>query len=136
MGSDESATNASTLNKQKEKTTTTTISFAANSSSNPHHRPKNLSPLSSLMSKQKPADRTNQSSSTNFNKTHSSTSKTPPFISGNRYAIYFGFRRLGVNSEEVLTLHNVHPDGERLRIRCWVKGADSNNSTRFKVFLL
>lgn len=50
-----------------------------------------------------------------------STNPSQSFISGNRYTIYFGFRRLGVDSEETLTIHNINSDGERLEIRFWLK---------------
>uniref|UniRef100_A0A1I8BK10 PLAT domain-containing protein n=2 Tax=Meloidogyne hapla TaxID=6305 RepID=A0A1I8BK10_MELHA len=70
------------------------------------------------------------SSSTFFNKT---ISNGKHFISGTRYTIYFGFKRLdGLDSEEFIRIHNIHYGRERLRIRCWLKG-NSKSGNCFKL---
>ncbi|KAF7640026.1 hypothetical protein Mgra_00000471 [Meloidogyne graminicola] len=57
-----------------------------------------------------------------INRTENNVKK---IISGNRYTVYFGFRRLdGLDSEETLIIHNVHYNRERLRIKCWLKTND------------
>uniref|UniRef100_A0A914LZD0 Uncharacterized protein n=1 Tax=Meloidogyne incognita TaxID=6306 RepID=A0A914LZD0_MELIC len=62
-----------------------------------------------------------------------SINNVKPFISGTRYTVYFGFKRLdGLDSEEFLRIHNIHYGRERLSIRCWIK----NNSKSDNCFKL
>uniref|UniRef100_A0A914IAS8 Uncharacterized protein n=1 Tax=Globodera rostochiensis TaxID=31243 RepID=A0A914IAS8_GLORO len=50
------------------------------------------------------------------------------FLSGSRHTIYFGFCRLGFESEQTLILRNRHPRGERVQIRCgWRRRAEERD---------
>lgn len=110
---------------------------SANKSS--HEIPlKELQQLNILPTREKPKDNSQMSNQQNLPLSSSEVEEKTgqvgdvrPFISGNRYALYFGFRQLNVDSEETLSLHNIHPGRERIRLHLWLKG-----STCFKVSFL
>nr|CAD2177159.1 unnamed protein product [Meloidogyne enterolobii] len=58
-----------------------------------------------------------------------SINNAKPFISGTRYTVYFGFKRLdGLDSEEFLRIHNIHYGRERLIISCWIKNSSKSDN--------